>query len=816
MMECNINNSNNINNDVIIYRNRFLFLVVMVLMNHIPMYYSYTGSITRNLFQKNEQKYWYCHHHHKSPTSSYCNFHDDIIRRQQRSKSDSRSSLLFVLYQTSSTGTSSSRSMPVNEDSIINDDDDDNILPDMIAYSKGYQTVYNEIPFVSLPNKASYGKIPNDLIGTYYRVGPAMFTAGSIVPPRTSIVQPKQLPTLDGNDQQRTVRHPFDADGALLGITFAPKNYAIDDKIDDDNNNDVDNDISNIQNDDNINDTIDEASSSLSPSKQQIENSNDDEDDMEISLRYRFIRTIGFTNERKKGSRVYQGMDATRSIPNPLGNDLPIPFFKYHLLQGLNKLRKNTSNTRVIYWGKRLFTLWDGGQPYKIDDKSCYTDGKSRLGGAIMNDDDSFGQKMCVDPISNHAIFYGVKYNTIKSTTITIYEFDNTFTLMNKQKFGRQEYDIPGYAVVHDMIITKHYIIIIQPDVTIKNPMEFLIIKDPGKVLSINPNGGGIIHILPRDAYKDSKKYQKIIIPPSTEPNPYTEANVQFINAYEDDNDDIIIDLIKSQYPKKTSSSSLSWPWGKTLKEYQDMTTKKALFRYTINTKTNSLNKNLVYDTHCYFGTINTQYNIQKHSYIYMNIGKCNNDIAPFQGICKLNINTGQTDIWMPKSYEFCGEPMYAPKSTTLLSTTIASTLKNQNEDSGYIISILFNGRTETNEILIFNASNISNGPITRIPIVGPTDDQLDRTAASITATKMNPNIPTTTIPNNNKFMIPHGYFGTYVPNLIYSINDMERRVKLSNKIESRGNIWNEVKSDFSGLGLRLDDIEEYFGDFFG
>jgi hypothetical protein len=33
--------------------------------------------------------------------------------------------------------------------------------------------------------------------------------------------------------------------------------------------------------------------------------------------------------------------------------------------------------------------------------------------------------------------------------------------------------------------------------------------------------------------------------------------------------------------------------------------------------------------------------------------------------------------------------------------------------------------------------------------------------------------------------------------------------------MESRGNYWNEVKSDFSGLGLRLDDMEEYFGDFF-
>jgi len=43
--------------------------------------------------------------------------------------------------------------------------------------------------------------------------------------------------------------------------------------------------------------------------------------------------------------------------------------------------------------------------------------------------------------------------------------------------------------------------------------------------------------------------------------------------------------------------------------------------------------------------------------------------------------------------------------------------------------------------------------------------------------------------------------------------DEIERRTRLADKIESRGNRWNEVKSDFSGLGLRLDDFEEYFGD---
>jgi len=42
---------------------------------------------------------------------------------------------------------------------------------------------------------------------------------------------------------------------------------------------------------------------------------------------------------------------------------------------------------------------------------------------------------------------------------------------------------------------------------------------------------------------------------------------------------------------------------------------------------------------------------------------------------------------------------------------------------------------------------------------------------------------------------------------------EIERQAKLADKMEKRGSMWNEVKSDFSGLGLRFDDMAEYFGE---
>ena len=155
-----------------------------------------------------------------------------------------------------------------------------------------------------------------------------------------------------------------------------------------------------------------------------------------------------------------------------------------------------------------------------------------------------------------------------------------------------------------------------------------------------------------------------------------------------------------------------------------------------------------------------------------MAIGSAGVDVSPPQGIARFDVDSKAMDAWIPEGHEFCGEPMFAPKE----GSTSA--------DDGYILATLFNGKTEQSEMLIFDAQRISTGPVTRFPIgIG----------------------------------IPHGLNGCFTTSeeATWSFEEIQRRAKLADKMESRGNLWNEVKSDFSGLGLRFDDMEEYFGDSF-
>lgn len=47
--------------------------------------------------------------------------------------------------------------------------------PDMTAFSNGYKTVFNEISCALA--EPTVGSLPLDLAGTYYKCGPAMFSA---------------------------------------------------------------------------------------------------------------------------------------------------------------------------------------------------------------------------------------------------------------------------------------------------------------------------------------------------------------------------------------------------------------------------------------------------------------------------------------------------------------------------------------------------------------------------------------------------------------------------------------------------------------
>ena len=320
--------------------------------------------------------------------------------------------------------------------------------PDMLAYFNGYKTVFTEISCeLSTP---TYGSLPPDLIGTYYKCGPAMFSAGSLSPPKNSFVKPKQPPVEDGVDSSRMVSHPFEGDGAVLAVTFHGDNRHVNEGEE-----------GNADNDDEP--KVDTAG--------------------KMTTRYRYVRTNAFTNERKKGKKLYTGMESTRSTPNlPVENDITLPFYRHHLLSGLNKNRKNTSNTRTVYFGKKLLTLWGGGLPYKLDSLALSTDGRTQLGGVIKREDSSMSSKAIIDSKKNRILFFGIDEES-SSSQLNIYEFNSKFQPI-RDNDGLVQVKLPGLALIYDFGITNNYAVFVQNMLKV-NGMQYMVSKEPGKSVTL-------------------------------------------------------------------------------------------------------------------------------------------------------------------------------------------------------------------------------------------------------------------------------------------------------------------------------------------
>ena len=248
------------------------------------------------------------------------------------------------------------------------------------------------------------------------------------------------------------------------------------------------------------------------------------------------------------------------------------------------------------------------------------------------------------------------------------------------------------------------------------------------------------------------------------------DADTQFINAYDTDDGKVVMDVIRTD-TGNTATEPTSWPWAASIEDFTKHTGRRSLLRYTIDPSKGSIvSKETLVAKQCYFGVINPAVSASKHRYVYFAVGAMGSAVAPPQGIARLDTESNQIQEWIPNASEFCGEPMFVAKEGAAAGV----------EDDGYVLSVLYNGKARESELVVFDAANVSSGPIARVSL---------------------------------GVSVPHGLYGCFAPNEVPTVDEVDRRAKLADKMESRGNMWNEVKSDFSGLGLRLDDLEEYFGD---
>lgn len=394
--------------------------------------------------------------------------------------------------------------------------------------------------------------------------------------------------------------------------------------------------------------------------------------DGKAHFRNRFVRTAGYVAEQAAGKILYRGVFGTQKPGGWLANA-----FDFRL--------KNIANTNVIYWGGKLLALWEAAEPHRLDPSTLDTFGLDYLDG-VLNQGDAFAAHPRIDPSSfqdkdapclvNFAIKPGI------STTITIYELDE------KGKVVRHHaHSVPGFAFIHDFAITPNYCIFFQNPVSF-NPLPFVLgLRGAGECVHFQPNQPTRILLIPRHA-EVGTEVQTL----------ETQSGFVFhhANAFEQ-GDDIVIDSIcYESLPAVEPQSDFREVQFEALSPGQ-------LWRFQLNLQTKKVQRQLIESRCCEFPSMHPDNVGRPYRYAYMGAADAATGNAPLQAILKVDLVTGERQLWSAAPQGYVSEPIFVPPTGAT------------REDEGWILTLVYDAAHHRSDVVILDASNLNQGPIARL-----------------------------------------------------------------------------------------------------
>lgn len=374
--------------------------------------------------------------------------------------------------------------------------------------------------------------------------------------------------------------------------------------------------------------------------------------------RNRYVRTEAFDAESKMGQALWTGL-----MENPKDN----PFGNTH---GLNI--KDSANTDVIYHRGRVLATWYlCGSPYGLDPLSLENYGAQNFMDTFHGDmmahpkvDESTGELMWFD--------YGPQVPYMRYGVIG--------------PAGRQshvtEIDLPGARLPHDMAITANYSILMDlplvQDQVARAAGKYRIFYDKSLVSRFA--------VIPRHGNGDQVRW--------FEARPCYIYHV--INSWET-GDEIVMDVCRVKNPQHqtTFASPLS-----NMLAYLRLDAQ--LYRYRFNLRTGQTIETDLDDDNIEFPSVDSRIMGRAHRYSY-SMRLANEPTLLFDGVVRYDSQEGV------KQEHFFGPGRWGSEAP------FAARDNSTGETDGYLVSFVTDQAAGTAEVDIFDASDITVGPIARV-----------------------------------------------------------------------------------------------------
>ncbi len=382
-----------------------------------------------------------------------------------------------------------------------------------------------------------------------------------------------------------------------------------------------------------------------------------------VYVQNRYVATAEYQAEQRAGRILYK---------NVFGTLRPEGFWANWFDFGF----KNVANTGVIHWGDKLLALWEAAPPYHLDPVTLATWGSEDLGALAGR---PFSAHPRIDPVTGHLWNFGIQVGL--TTQIHLYELDQKGVMVSQ----RTEI-ITGMAFIHDCLITENYVILVQNPMAL-DPLWFVLgVKGAAECLR----------------FAQGQPTRIFLFPKAGGPKITLETDPFFIfhhvNAYEEQGS-IVLDTIRYEEYLKTEED----------KDFREVDFTKIpggrLWRLRLDLATKKVTGQQWSTQICEFPQVAPQCVGYAHRYAYIGAAHDAQKNGPLQVLWKVDFQTQAQQRYSFAPHGFVGEPQFIPRPGST------------SEDAGWIVILVYQSQDHHTDIVIFDAQNITAGPVTRIAL---------------------------------------------------------------------------------------------------
>ncbi|QNJ18605.1 apocarotenoid-15/15'-oxygenase [Synechococcus sp. A18-25c] len=404
-----------------------------------------------------------------------------------------------------------------------------------------------------------------------------------------------------------------------------------------------------------------------------------------LSLTNRFVRTAGWQAEEAAGKVLYRGVFGSQKPGGRLANAFDLRL-------------KNIANTGVVRLGDQLLALWEAAEPHALDPHSLDTHGICLLGG-VLKKGEAFSAHPRFDP-GHHdrprMVTFGV--NTGPRSTIRLMEFATEDDAAAGIKAGDLLNDrrdtFGGFAFLHDFAITPNWAVFLQNAVDF-NPLPFVLgEKGAAQCLRSNPNGQAKFWLIPRDSGAFAGQAPRIIDAPDG-------FVFHHLNAWEEGSDVVVDSIYYSDFPSigpDVDFAAVDF----------DLIPEGLLEQCRIHLDRGAVESTRLSERCCEFAMVNPEREGLPCRFAWMAAAARKQGNDPLQVIKKLNLSTGEHQIWSAAPHGFVSEPLMVPRPGA------------SSEDDGWILELVWNGARDGSDLVILDASDLRELAVLELPLAIP------------------------------------------------------------------------------------------------